>query len=230
MASPRRGIVTGMARTQPQGVPIRERKGDWFFVVAFGFFIVTSIVTDSVNGLNGALDPDSPYVVERFIYDTYARVADPLLILNPPQVRWSAFISAFVWLPLYVVFVFGFIRGWNRIRVPGLVYGGALAHGMITYMAEGTLGFMATEGWADPALCAGCTEPQTWFYLLANSPYLIVPLAMIVRMWKPEPFGRIAAQEPARKVLVDLTGDEPVVSIDGQPVPELEVVTSDLDE
>ncbi|HEY5650278.1 MAG TPA: hypothetical protein VIW46_02435, partial [Acidimicrobiia bacterium] len=51
-------------------VPLRDRRLDLFFVVAFSFFIITSIVTDSVNGLNGALDPESPYVVERFIYDS----------------------------------------------------------------------------------------------------------------------------------------------------------------
>jgi hypothetical protein len=194
---------------------LADRKLDWLFVVAFSFFIVTSIITDSVNGLNGSLDPESPYLVERFIYDSYARVADPLLILNPPQVRWSAFISAFVWLPLYVYFLLGFIRGWNHIRVTGLVYGGALAHGMITYMAEGTLGFMATEGWADPALCAGCTEPQTSLYLLANSPYLLVPILMILRMWKPNPFGD-PSKTASPEVLVDLSGHEPLVSIDGQ--------------
>lgn len=196
---------------------LADRKGDWFFVVAFSFFILTSIITDSVNGLNGSLDPDSPYLVERFIYDTYARIADPLLILNPPQVRWSAFISAFVWLPLYVYFLLGFVRGWNHIRVPGLVYGGALTHGMITYMAEGTMGWMATEGWADPALCLGCSEPQTWFYLLANTPYLLVPLLMIIRMWRPHPFGKpLSEGSDSPEVLVDLSGNEPRVSIDGK--------------
>lgn len=208
-------------------VPLRERKLDWFFVVAFSFFILTSIITDSVNGLNGSLDPESPYVVERFIYENYAKIADPLLILNPPQVRWSAFISAFVWLPLYFYFLFGFIKGWDHIRIPGLVYGGALAHGMITYIAEGTLGFMATEGWADPALCAGCVEPQTWRYLLANLPYLIVPLLMIVRMWKPNPFSKRTEGISDTAVLVDLTGDAPVVSIDGVPIEDVKVLSSD---
>lgn len=208
-------------------LPLRERKLDWFFVVAFSFFILTSIITDSVNGLNGSLDPDSAYVVERFIYDNYARIADPLLILNPPQVRWSAFISAFVWLPLYFVFLFGFIKGWNKIRVPGLVYGGALAHGMITYMAEGTLGFMATEGWADPLLCAGCIEPQTWRYLLANLPYLIVPALMIVRMWRPNPFSPRIGDDQEPGVLLDLTGENPTVSIDGVPVRDVKVLTAE---
>lgn len=185
-------------------VPLRERKLDVFFVAAFSFFIVTSIVTDSVNGLNGTLDPDSAYPVERFIYDSYARLADPLLVVNPPQVRVSAWISAFVWLPMYVVFVFAFVRGIDRIRPFGLVYGGALTHGMITYMSEGIFGRVATESWADPSLCPGCVEPNTLYYLAANSAYLIVPALMIVRMWKPHPFTAPVVLEAEPDIVIDL--------------------------
>lgn len=199
-------------------VPLRERRYDVFFVVAFSLFFVTSIVTDSVNGLNGALDPDSPYPVERFIYDAYARLADPLLIVNPPQVRVSAWISAFVWLPLYVLFVYAFVRGIDRIRPFGLVYGGALTHGMITYMSEGIFGSVATEGWANPSLCPGCVEPNTLYYLAANSAYLIVPALMIVRMWRPHPFtkGKEAVVEAPltdAELVVDLRSGEPEVSL-----------------
>lgn len=192
-------------------IPLRDRKLDVVFIVAFVFFIVTSIVTDAVNGLNGALDPDSSYIVERFVYDSYARLADPLLILNPPQVRVSAGISAFVWLPLYVVFVVGFVRGLDWIRPFGLVYGGALTHGMITYMSEGIFGRMATEGWADPALCPGCVEPNTLYYLAANSPYLLIPALMIVRMWRPKPFTLEPESSPAaERVVIDLRDKAPI--------------------
>jgi hypothetical protein len=202
-------------------VPLRERKLDLFFVVAFSCFIVTSIVTDSVNGLNGALDPDSAYPVERFIYDSYARLADPLLIVNPPQVRVSAWISAFVWLPMYALFIYGFVRGVDRIRPFGLVYGGALTHGMITYMSEGIFGRVATEGWADASLCPGCVEPNTMYYLAANIAYLIVPALMIARMWKPHPFTRLRVDGDAvpatdGEVVIDLRSDEAEVSLSDQ--------------
>lgn len=170
-------------------IELKNRKYDWFFIVAFCLFTCTSIITDSVNGLNGQLDPNSSYGVEQFIYHTYAKYADPLLIVNPPQVRVSAWISAFVWLPLYVYFVIGFYRGNNNIRVPGLIYGGALTHGMITYMAEGMFGYVAQGGWSDPALCPGCVEPDLFRYFYTNVPYLILPFLMIIRMWKPNPFG-----------------------------------------
>jgi hypothetical protein len=215
-----REAALARASMQP-GLPISGRRGDWFFVVAFSFFTVTSIITDSVNGLNGSLDPDSAYAIERWIYDTYARVADPLLIVNPPQVRVSAWISAFVWLPMYVLFIVGFIKGWNRIRPFGLVYGGALTHGMITYMADGIFGRVAAEGWADPALCPGCVEPNTLYYLAANLPYLVVPALMVIRMWRNDPFGVAEARSipaPTGHVTIDLRGDEPVVRIGDQEV------------
>lgn len=166
---------------------LRERKLDWFFLVAFSLFICTSIVTDSVNGLNGQLDPNSGYGIERWVYHSYAKFADPLLIANPPQVRVSAFISAFIWLPMYVFFILGFYKGWNIIRVPGLVYGGALTHGMITYMAEGMFGNVATQGWRT---LPQCQEPDTLYYFFVNLPYLVLPALMIWRMWKPYPFGK----------------------------------------
>lgn len=168
-------------------LPLKKRKKDWFFIIAFSFFALTSIITDSVNGLNGQLDPNSSYAVERFIYSSYAAKADPLLIVNPPQVRVSAGISAFVWLPLYVFFVLGFIKGWNHIRVPALIYGGALTHGMITYMAEGMFGYWATEGWKN---LPEVSEPDHLYYFFTNLPYLLVPFLVIVRMWRQNPFGR----------------------------------------
>ncbi|MDX1907035.1 MAG: emopamil-binding family protein [Bacteroidia bacterium] len=171
-------------------LPLAKRWYDWFFILAFSLFTITSIVTDTVNGWGGQLDPNSGYAVERYIYHSYAKFCDPLLIYNPPQVKVSAWISATIWLPMYVWFVIGFIRGNARIRVPGLVYGGALAHGMITYMAEGMFGYYAREGWQTlPEVVA----PDTAYYFWVNLPYLLVPALMIIRMWRPDPFGSQAA-------------------------------------
>ena len=84
---------------------------------------------------------------------------------------------------------------------------------MITYMAEGIFGRMATSGWADPALCAGCVEPNTAFYLAANTPYLLVPALMIARMWRPLPFGvaQPASQDPT--ITVDLRQEPSAVDM-----------------
>ena len=89
---------------------------------------------------------------------------------------------------------------------------------MITYMSEGIFGSVATEGWADPALCPGCVEPNTLYYLAANSAYLIVPALMILRMWRPHPFttvrGEIVeAPVGEDEVVIDLRTGEPMVAL-----------------
>jgi len=91
---------------------------------------------------------------------------------------------------------------------------------MVTYMSEGIFGQMAQAGWADQAICAGCVEPNTLYYLAANSMYLIVPALMVVRMWRDAPFGilesgaKTPSLEPqAEPLVVDLRADEPAIEI-----------------
>jgi hypothetical protein len=81
---------------------------------------------------------------------------------------------------------------------------------------------MATSLWADPTLCAGCVRPQTWLYIAANLPYLIVPALMIGRMWKANPFGIRDGGDD--RVVVDLRGPEPVVTVGDAPAGNVEVI------
>lgn len=164
-----------------QSRPISQRKGDVVYVVIFSFFLCTSFITDSVNGISTRLNPNSQNVVEKFIFSNYAVKADPALIWNQPAVRVSAGISAFLWGPMYLFFIIGFIRGWNAMRNWGFLYGAALASSMILYMSEGLFG-------AHPS-------PDPGLYLVTNAAYLLVPLSMIIRMWKKEPFGQQIAPE-----------------------------------
>ena len=160
--------------TRP-GKSLSSRKGDILYVVIFTFFMLTSFITDSLNGINRELLPDSGRIVEEFIYNFYAAEADPALIVNQPTVRISAGISAFLWGPLYVFFIVCFVKGWNILKNWGFLYGAALTSSMILYMAEGLFGAHAS--------------PEPVRYLVTNGAYFLVPLSMIFRMWKKEPFG-----------------------------------------
>jgi steroid 5-alpha reductase family enzyme len=157
------------------GKKLMDRRIDIFYVVIFILFACTSFVTDSLNGFQEILSPDSTSPVEHIIYQTYAIKADPNLIINPPVVRIRAFISAVVWGPLYIFFVICFIRGWNMIRNFGLIYGAALSSTMIIYMVDGMFGVNAS--------------PSPIFFFAVNVMYFIIPFSMIFRMWKPRPFG-----------------------------------------
>ncbi|MBF9015108.1 MULTISPECIES: DUF1295 domain-containing protein [unclassified Oceanispirochaeta] len=157
------------------GKKLMDRRKDIFYVVIFMLFTCTSFVTDSLNGFQQILSPDSSSPVEQIIYQTYAVKADPNLIINPPVVRIGAFISAVIWGPLYIFFVICFIRGWNLIRNFGLIYGGALSSTMIIYIADGLFGVNAS--------------PSPLFFFAVNIMYFLVPFSMIIRMWRPRPFG-----------------------------------------
>lgn len=157
------------------GKKLMDRRMDIFYVVIFILFACTSFVTDSLNGFQEILSPDSTSPVEQIIFQNYAIKADPNLIINPPVVRIGAFISAVIWGPLYIFFVICFIRGWNMIRNFGLIYGAALSSTMIVYMADGMFGVNAS--------------PSPIYFFAVNILYFLVPFSMIFRMWKPRPFG-----------------------------------------
>lgn len=171
---PMKGVIDPLP-----GKKLMDRRLDIFYVVIFILFACTSFVTDSLNGFQEILSPDSTSPVEQIIYQNYASKADPNLIINPPVVRIGAFISAVIWGPLYIFFVICFIRGWNVIRNFGLIYGAALSSTMIVYMADGMLGVNASA------------SPLYFFFV--NIMYFIIPFSMIFRMWKPRPFGHKSA-------------------------------------
>jgi hypothetical protein len=110
-------------------MPLRERPGDWFFVLAFAFFTFSSFCSDVVPALGIPIVPHSsnPLVAGSWYY---ASDADPLLIANPHYVRISTFISAFVFGPFYPVLVYAFVTGANWIRTPAIVYVSAMTYGM----------------------------------------------------------------------------------------------------
>lgn len=157
-----------------QGKPLSQRKGDILYVIIFSFFMCTSFITDSLNGINAELDVNTENIVEKVILENYALQADPALIHNQPTVRISAGISAFVWAWFYLFFIVCFVRGWNIIRIPGLMYGFMLTSSMFLYMSEGLFGQYASP---DPGL-----------YLVTNMAYFLVPLSMIFRMRHLKPF------------------------------------------
>ena len=108
----------------------------------------------------------------------YADLAgDEFFASNPLPLRVRLYFSAFVFGPVTLALMIGFLRGWNRIRPLALMYAGA--------MIIGVLEFFAWE-WASGA---PATRPAV--LVAFNGPYLLVPVLLAVRMWRDEPFGRV---------------------------------------
>jgi hypothetical protein len=87
-----------------QNLPLRERPIDIFFIVIFSVFIVTCIISDSVEGLGIPQTADSTNILAQWNY-TYSSQWDPLYGSEPLWLRFISGTSAFLYLPFYVILV-----------------------------------------------------------------------------------------------------------------------------
>lgn len=162
-----------MDRTR-RPLALRERPGDWFFVLAFSFFAFTSIFSDSLVARGISLAPDSPNVWARANY-WYAAGTDPHLLDPPLSLHIQTAISAFVFGPFYVLLVWAFVTARNWIRMPAIVYVSAMLYGMVLFLGGEFLG-------PTPP-----TNPTRFWAF--NAPYVIIPLLLGARMRRPHPFS-----------------------------------------
>ena len=160
--------------------PLRRRPLDLFLVACFSLFAFTSLVYEPfvVFGVDlaGAADP----VGRSWFW--YARSFDPVFLAPPLWLRILCDIDAFLFGPFYLVLVYALVRGRAWIRLPALLYGGAIVYSTLVYFGWELLD-AGNRGRADLAVV-----------VLVNLPYTVVPLILIRRMWRPAPFaGGVAA-------------------------------------
>jgi hypothetical protein len=156
--------------------PLSERRGDWLFVVGFGAFACTSILFDIQTALDVDLtEPANPLVAA---YASFAELADPMLFAPPLWFRIFCAMSAFVYGPFYVVLAVAFVRGWNAIRLPALLYCGAVELSMVVCFGVALFG--------EP-------HPSSWpIFIAAYAPYALLPAALTHRLRGDAPFSRAA--------------------------------------
>lgn len=172
-------------------IPFRRRRYDWFLVAALAMFATTSFTVDLVNLLFRP-DADSGFALARFVHDSYAAGADPLLAANPRFVQTASGISAVVFGTYYVAAIYAFIRGRDWIRLPTFLYAGMIVQSTALFLTVGLVGdaplFRTVCGSAYSGFDYTFTDvPKVVF---GNVPYIVVPLLLVVRMWRPKPFGR----------------------------------------
>lgn len=172
-------------------IPLRDRPGDWFFILAFGFFAFSSFFSDIYCALRVHLTPDSPNFWVRANY-WYADKTDPLLLALPTFLWLQTFISAFVFGPFYLVLVYAVGRGRNWIRMPAIIYASVMTYAMAITLGVEYLGDLPPENDAK--------------FLAFNLPYLVFPLILAWRMRRPHPFSAPAARADAPTPAARLAG------------------------
>ncbi|MCU1525081.1 MAG: hypothetical protein JWO18_1975 [Microbacteriaceae bacterium] len=159
-------------------LPLRKRPIDIVFIAFFSIFIVTCIISDSVEGLGLDQVADSTNILVQWNY-TYSSNFDPLYQAHPLWLRFISGTSAFVYLPFYVILIISLAKGWNRIQLFAVIY----ATMIISLTAIPIFGveFFGAQGER---------TPNPLIFLLYNGPYVLIPLLLLIRMRKPEPFAR----------------------------------------
>ncbi len=164
-------------------VPLRRRRFDLIFIVflvvnlTFITYIVDLeqlVIADPAN-FEYPIWPPPPMVD---LIHWYGETYDPLLLARPPFWRMTIWVDVIFFGPFYAFALYAFIRGRDWIRVPALVWSGTmLANVLIILMDE----------------IAGVTPAKNVAFVLAvNLPWLLMPFAMIARMWRDQPFSRYA--------------------------------------
>ena len=159
-------------------LPLRERRIDIFFAVVFSAFTVTSVISDLLPTVGVDFShPSGNFFVQSNYW--YAHDADPLFMHPPDWMRIVTGLSAFVYMPFYIVLVVALVTGRNWIQLPAVIY----ATMIVTLTGIVVFG---TEFFGEAATRTG--NPAK--FLAFNLPYVLIPLLLLVRMRKPEPFTR----------------------------------------
>jgi hypothetical protein len=167
-----------MTTPAPANLALRQRKVDIFFAVVFTAFTVTSIISDLLPTVGVDFShPSSNFFVQSNYW--YAHDADVLFMHPPDWMRIATGLSAFVYMPFYIMLVISLLTGRNWIQLPSVIY----ATMIVTLTGIVIFG---VEFFGDPATRTG--NPVK--FLLFNTPYVLLPLLLLIRMRKPLPFTR----------------------------------------
>jgi hypothetical protein len=161
-----------------ENLPLRKRPIDIVFLVVFSLFIVTCIISDSVEGLGLDQVPNSPNILVQWNY-TYASQFDPLYQSHPVWLRFISGTSAFVYVGFYVLLIISIVKGFNWIQLYSVIY----ATMIISLTGIPIFG----DEFFGPV---GQRTPNPLIFLCYNGPYILFPLLLLIRMRKPLPFAR----------------------------------------
>jgi hypothetical protein len=173
-----------MADEQPQLIlPLRERPFDLaliaFFLINLGFitYIVDleQLVVADPAKFTYPLWPPARLID---LVHWWGHTFDPVLIARPTWWKATIWIDALLFGPFYAVALYAFVRGREWIRLPSVMWAAVMLTNVTIILSEEIWGTFAT--------------PRLGMVLFANAAWILIPLALIVRMWRERPFSAIS--------------------------------------
>ncbi len=163
-------------------IPLAERKWDYLFV---GFFWLNLLLVTYIVDLEQLViaDPNNfsyPRWPPRFMVDAihwWSRTYDHDQMAREMWWKMTIWIDVLLFGPFYVAAIYAFTKGKDWIRVPSIIYASVLLTNVTIILGEEFFGAHPTPG----------PLPM----IVANAPWVLVPLYLIARMWSAEhPFTR----------------------------------------
>jgi hypothetical protein len=169
-------------------IPLRRRKTDWVLIAFFAvnlFFTTYFVDIEQLTIANPAhfrypAWPPAPIVN---LVHSYGRLYDPLLLARPAFWRMTIWIDVLWNGPFYAAAIYALIRGRDWIRLPALVWCGSMTAVVLIILAEEHSGVHAA--------------PHFGIVLALNLPWLVLPLATLIRMAREHPVTEEIPTVPA---------------------------------
>lgn len=164
-----------------EAIPLAERKIDYLFI---GFWVlnlgfITYIVDLEQIVIRDPTDFEYPIWPPPPLVDLvhwWGTTFDPVQYARPVWWRATIWIDAVLFGPFYAVAIHAYVKGRDWIKNPSLVWAGLMFANVTIILFEELAGPHAT--------------PARGIVLLANAPWLLMPIATIARVWSPHPFSR----------------------------------------
>ena len=165
---------------EPLGQPLRRRPLDIAIVAFFAvnLFFITYLVDLEQLVIADPHHFAYPIWPPRFAVDAvhwWGDTFDPVLIARPAWWKVTIWLDALLFGPFYAFAIYAFTRGRNWIRVPALLWAPTILTCVAVILGEEAFGEHRT--------------PQLAIVLLANGPWVLFPLLVVLRVLRERPFA-----------------------------------------
>lgn len=155
--------------------PLRRRPLDLLLIAFYSISVLYGLIYSLPEAAGVPVSADSPWPPLRSLY-AWAVAQEPTHLMHPLPLflRSATTIDGFVHSPFLLIMIYALITGKNWIRLWAILFAGSSITNMYYYFMQTLLG--------------DHPPPNTLYYLAFNVPWLLMPMLLAWRMWKPQPF------------------------------------------